>query len=325
LNAAPPLSPASKHRATAVVSTICGLVAAAGYTAANSCLRSVTHCDPVWVSTIKAFPVMVLVGPWLIVQYARGEKILPTARVLGLLAFASLVGQLAGNVLFQWALGVVGLALTAPLTLATIILAGALMGRFFLHEPLTPRTGVSVLVLIVAISVLSLGAQEAHRLMARTGGAGHDSEDWRLMAAGVAAATLSGIAYAVLGVVIRYGVSGRASMTLTMFTVGVTGTIGLGGLTVGRMGIAGMLDTTTADMGMMVLAGLFNAGAFLALTKSLQLTDLVRVNALNATQAALSAIAGVVLFHEPRSAALAVGVVLTVVGLLIMRQRKPAP
>ena len=145
------------------------------------------------------------------------------------------------------------------------------------------------------------------------------------MAAGVAAATLSGIAYAVLGVVIRYGVTGRASMTLTMFAVGVTGTVGLGGLTVGRMGVAGMLDTATADMGMMLLAGLFNAGAFLALTKSLQLTDLVRVNALNATQAALSAIAGVVLFHEPQSAALAFGVVLTVAGLLIMRQRKASP
>jgi drug/metabolite transporter (DMT)-like permease len=320
LNANLPPPSSGTRRAVTFIATGCGLLAAVGYTASNACLRSVVHCDPVWVSTIKAFPVVVLAGPWLLVLYARGERILPAAKVLGALALSSLVGQLVGNVLFQWALGVVGLALAVPITLGTTILAGAVLGRFCLHEPLTLRTLAAVVVLIAAISVLSAGVGDAHRAVVGAAEPGGATGNWRLLTAGVAAATLSGIAYSFLGVVIRYGVCGRTSVAFTMFAVGITGTVGLGGLAEWRIGVAGMLDTPAYEMGMMLLAGGFNALAFLALTKSLQLADLVYVNALNATQAALAVVAGVVLFREAWSQPLTAGIVLTVAGLLIMKR-----
>ena len=106
---------------------------------------------------------MLFVGPWVLMLAMRGQKVLPRAGVVGKLILAGLVGQLGGNVLFQWSLGVVGMALAVPLALGTIILGGALLGRIFLHEPLTTKTLVSTLVLIVAITVLSLGADDAHR------------------------------------------------------------------------------------------------------------------------------------------------------------------
>ncbi len=68
------------------------------------------------------------------------------------------------------------------------------------------------------------------------------------------------------------------------------------------------------------MAGFFNAVAFLALTKSLQLVPVVYVNALNATQATMAAVAGVLLFAERSSPALWFGVALTVVGLLLMQR-----
>jgi len=66
-----------------------------------------------------------------------------------------------------------------------------------------------------------------------------------------------------------------------------------------------------------------NLIAFLALTRALQITSLVQVNALNASQAAMASVAGIVLFREQASPALALGVSLTVLGLLIMPRHKP--
>ena len=83
-----------------------------------------------------------------------------------------------------------------------------------------------------------------------------------------------------------------------------------------------MLHTDSADFGMMVLAGVFNLIAFVALTRALQITSLVYVNALNASQVAMASLAGIVLFHEQASPTLTIGVSLTVLGLLIMPRHK---
>lgn len=302
--------------------TLCGLFSAVGYTVANACLRAVSDCDPIWVSAIKALPTLVMVGPWIAWQARRSQKILPELPVLGLLVMGALIGQLIGNVVFQWSLGVVGLALAVPLTLGTIILGGALMGRTLLHEPLTVRMLASVVTLIAAITVLSLGARDAHRSVA--GPTLHAAGDWWLVALGVAGAMLSGLAYSILGVVIRYGVKGRASLSITLFTVSLAGVVSLGAWSHWRIGWQGMWNTSPDDFGMMMLAGIFNAVAFLALTKALQLANLVYVNALNATQATMAAVAGVLIFDEAPSPELAFGVLLTIAGLLLMKQRSRA-
>ena len=73
---------------------------------------------------------------------------------------------------------------------------------------------------------------------------------------------------------------------------------------------------------MMMLAGACNAVAFVALTRCLQLTSVVYANLLNAGQAALAALAGVLIFREPASTGLVGGVLLTVVGLTILTRGK---
>jgi drug/metabolite transporter (DMT)-like permease len=233
------------------------------------------------------------------------------------LILASLMGQLAGNVLFQWSLGVVGIALTTPLTLGTIIVSGAILGRVFLNEPVTGRAAASIVLLLAAISVLSLGAADAHRSVAAAQQSTSQSPSAGLVAAGVGAACLAGLSYSVLTVVIRYGVTGQTSISTTLFTVGLVGLISLGALSHARMGLAGMLNTDFDDLAMMLLAGVCNAAAFLALTKALQLTTIVYVNALGAAQVALSALAGIALFSEALSGAMVSGVGLTAAGLLL--------
>ena len=303
--------------------TMLGLLSALGYTAANVCLRTVADCDPYWVSCVKAVPTIALVAPWLMYLKWRGQRVFPSGRVLLILGAAGLFGHLGGNVAFQWSLGIIGIALAVPLTLGSIVVTGTWMGRVFLNETVTRRTVVSVIVLSIAIIVLSLGAGST------TEAAGPASIDhsavtiWHATL-GALAACFSGLAYSVLGIVIRYGVMGRSNIAPTLFIVSLVGLVSLSLITIQRLGWAGIAATDGRDMAIMIQAGIFNAIAFLALTKALQLTTVVFVNALNATQAAMGALIGVFWFRETPSVAMGVGVALTLAGLLLMRGTRAA-
>ncbi len=297
--------------------TIYGAITAVGYTAANVCLRSVTDCDPVWVSCIKTIPTIVGVAPWLVVRWSRGERVFPPLPVVAALVAAGLLGQLGGNVAFQWSLGTIGLALTVPLCMGMIIIGSAVLGRFLLSESVTALTAVALTALLAAIWVLSLGAQGASNSIAEL----ETASPW-LVTAAVTAGCVAGLSYAVLGVTIRRAVIGVSTVSATTFCVAMVGLFSLTPLTIYRIGVTEMIHTGRADFGMMLLAGVFNLFAFLALTRALQITTLVYVNALNASQVAMASVAGIVLFQEQASPALALGVSLTVIGLLIMPRHK---
>jgi drug/metabolite transporter (DMT)-like permease len=70
----------------------------------------------------------------------------------------------------------------------------------------------------------------------------------------------------------------------------------------------------------MLAAGTFNAVAFFSLTRAMQLVPVSYVNIVNASQVAMAAAAGVVLFHEPTTAWLYAGLILTFVGLTTNRR-----
>jgi drug/metabolite transporter (DMT)-like permease len=317
-----------------VFGTLCGLGSAVGYTAANACLRAVVTCDPVWVSFAKAFPTVALFGPILLVRLLQRRETLPDRRQLRVLVVASIICQLLGNVVFQWSLGAVGMALTIPLTLGTMIAGAALLGRLWLREPVTLAMATSMAVLIAAVFVLSSGASRSvpRHAVEATREARVDSlaepaqmtwvdPRWRVLM-GVSAACLAGLAYALLGVAIRVVVTDSTSLWMTTVTVTLTGLITLGLLGSLSPGLSAWRGTSGWEVGLMLAAGVFNALAFLALTKALQLVPVAYVNALNASQAAMGALAGVFFFAEPSSWQLWVGVGLTAIGLLTMRRRK---
>jgi len=266
---------------------------------------------------MKTIPTVVGVAPWLIVRWSRGERVFPPVPIVATLLAVGLLGQFGGNVLFQWALGIIGIALTVPLCMGMIIIASAILGRILLQESVTKLTALALAVLLAAIWILSLGAHGASESISNLGAA----NPW-LVTAAVTAGCVSGLAYAVLGVTIRKAVLGVSTVSATTFCVALVGLISLTPLTIYRIGIEGMRETTRGDIGMMLLAGIFNVIAFLALTRALQITSLVRVNALNASQVAMASVAGIVLFQEQASPALTLGVALTVVGLLIMPRHK---
>jgi len=295
-----------------VLGTFFGLFSAFVYTCANAFLRAVDACDPVWVSAVKAVPTAVLMMPVLAALALRGQRLVPSLPMLAAVAAGGLVGQLCGNISFQWALTQVGVALTVPLSLGGMIVGSAILGRVFLYEPVTPKAALALGLLLAAICVLSLGADDAGRAVARA-----PQPAWQL-AAGVAAACMSGVAYAVLNVILRYCITRGFPLPTTLLTVSVIGLIALTAISWMRIGQSGMWATTRSDLALMLGAGLCNTVAFVCLTKSLQLTSVVYVNALNATQATLAALAGVLIFQEALSAYLALGVGLTIAGLMVL-------
>ena len=131
------------------------------------------------------------------------------------------------------------------------------------------------------------------------------------------------MAYSVLNVTIRRLVTGSMQMPVVLATVGSMGVISLGLTSVARVGWSGLENTALGDIGVMFIAGTFNAIGFFTLTKALQLVSIVQVNAVSASQSAIAAVAGVAIFGEKITASLALGVTFTILGLAVVdRGRK---
>jgi drug/metabolite transporter, DME family len=240
----------------------------------------------------------------------------PSMRAFAALAFVGTMAQLGGNGCFQWSMGQVGLALTVPLCSGTMIVAAAVLGRVWLGEGVTPRSAIALAILITAIVVLSFGAERSPQLAELSTASAP-------VTLALAAACFSGVAYAVLNVLIRRLVTGSMQMPVVLATVSSMGVISLGLGSMWSVGWTALSQTDLRDIGVMFVAGAFNAVGFFTLTKALQLVSIVQVNAVSASQSALAAMAGVAIFGESLTASLISGVTLTILGLaLVDRGRK---
>ena len=297
-----------------MLGTICGLSSAAIYTCANICLKAAANCDPFWVAAIKALPTAILAAGLVGYGNLRGRPFGLSARTTVALIATGLAAQLGGNVGFQYALEGCGLALAVPLTLGTIIIGGALLGRFWLGEPVTPRTALAMVLLLVAIPILTWGAKQEAPALATVAATGNPLF-WLV---GAMAACASGFAYALQGAVLRRMANLRAPVAATLLVLSATGVVSLGPISLARIGWDGMLATDPSDFANMIFAGLFNAVGFFTLSKALKLISVVQVNALNASQAAMAAAAGVMFFNEIPTAAMFLGIGLTVAGVMLI-------
>jgi drug/metabolite transporter (DMT)-like permease len=294
--------------------SICGLIAAVFYTLANIALRSCVEVDPFLVSAGKAAPTVILLGPFLAWMFARGDRIATSTKMVPRFILASLLGQIVGNAAFQIALGVIGLAASVPITLGVLIIGSAILGRVFLSEPVRANTVISMVTLIVAVVFLSLPGSEP------ASSATSSLPVW----AGALCAAASGAAYSVFGVAMRQALTGGMSATLTMFISGVVGSIALWAIVFSWIGVVPLSSITIAQWGMMSAAGVCNLSAFAALSASLKSLPVVAVNLINATQVAMAAVAGVLLFAEPVTFWLVAGILLTFIGLMVLAGgRKP--
>jgi drug/metabolite transporter (DMT)-like permease len=98
-----------------------------------------------------------------------------------------------------------------------------------------------------------------------------------------------------------------------------TGVVTMWPLSFYRMGAAAMLDTVSTPAFLwLIAASAFNLIGFFGFAKGLQLTSIVHASVLNASQVAMSAVVGMIYFHEPRNFWLALGIIVTVFGITLI-------
>ena len=305
-------SPATGFRAWEGFIFAC--LAGLGYSTANIFLRMVSDQDPAWVSCVKAIPTLVFVIPWLLLRYQKGHRATPSRRLVLLMMAVSIVGHLAGNVVFQWSLGIIGLALAVPVTTGSMILASAVLGWWLLKEQVSNRTIVAILILFAAIVLLSFGSDEATESVLEDPDAA--ARSLKLATLSVLLVCGSGIGYALFGIVIRHCVQNGMRKPMVLFISSTVGCIVLLIATFISADASVISNTSPEDLTYMLLAGVCNFQAFACLVVALRLLTVTSVNLLNSSQIAIAAIAGVVFFNEPITTPLVLGVMLTIAGVM---------
>lgn len=303
------------------VGVICGTLSALLYTASNICLRQVSHVDAVWVSAMKALPTLVIVVPIVFWLGVTGKPIFNNWRDVAWLIVTAFGVQIFGNVAFQWSLSILGLAISVPMVLGTMLVGGALIGNLVLGEPVGNQKSLAIGILIAAACVLGYSAQSEGAGSDAYAQAMDDLPAGRVVLA-LAGNVAAGIAYAFLGTMMRRSMRGGMPLVSTLFVLSSVGTTFLGSWALLRVEWSGMLATPMTDLLPMLWAGVFNALAFFAMAKALQQVPVLLVQMLNASQAAMAAAAGWLLFDERITTSVNVGLVLTAIGLIVAGFRR---
>jgi drug/metabolite transporter (DMT)-like permease len=301
----------------AAAGACCCLVAMLGYSMANGCMRRLSglSCDSAWAVCNKELIAFVAVGPWLLWQAWRRKDGLPAGRPLAILIAAGLATELIGNLGVQWGYEVVGLAVMIPADTGFVLAATAILGWLLLGEHVSPRNLAAVGVLILAVVLLGMSAAQANPATA-TPTAPTAPVGAALIAAALVVAAAAGIVFALLGIAVRYCVTGKTSPAAVVVIITATGVLTLGPLSLYRAGAAKLMATPWQQYAWMYSAGLCNLFAFFALIRGLQLTTVLHANMINAGQVASAAVMGVIFFGESCNAWLVLGVSLMITGIL---------
>jgi DME family drug/metabolite transporter len=285
------------------------------YTAVNICMRQLTalRCDPFWAVFNRELVTAIVVGPWLLWRAMHGRPTLPSGHTLGRLLLVGLLIQVVGNVSAQWALGVVGLAVTIPVVFGITITGGAVLGHVWLGEHVSFRSMAAITLLLASLVLLGQGAESAGRSIAGLDAVPPSS---LVLVMAVAAAGLAGAVFAILNIAIRHSVTRTTLPTAVAFLIPLMGAVSLGPISVCRLGVEPFWNTPGEQLALMAAAGVLNLIGFLGLIHGLQRTTVVHANALNASQVAMATVAGMALFHEPPNPWLLLGVGLTIMGIL---------
>jgi drug/metabolite transporter, DME family len=293
-----------------------GLLAALSYTTTNLLLRATAaEVEPFAGALIRTVPMTIAVWTLLSVERRfaragpaeqRGRHGWPGWHPLWPLIVSGLIMSVIGNGSYQAALALGGLTVTLPAMTSASIWGSALGGWLLVGERLSRRSVFGLLLLVASLPLLTIS------------GGGGVGPAWL----GALAGATAGLSYGIANVVIRRTtVLSKLPHGLTVTPVVTAGLIGLIVAVLATDGLDAIFRLDPLTLGSVLVAGAFNALAFISLAKALTLLPVSRVGSLAATQTALSAVGGILIFAEPLTAWVGLGLVLSVVGVILAQQR----
>lgn len=310
-------------RNSSTLGTLYCALSALGYTAFNICLRFVSDkADSTWINTVQASVGAAVFGVYLAWQASRGRRALPPLKdTLALLALG-LITQ-AGGVLTIWSMSIVGVSITGTLQMGVMLAASAVLGLIVLGERVSWGQVAAIVMITASVIFFSTGAQLAGEAAVGQPARHSVTPLWALL--GIGAGVLGGLAFAVLTVGIRKTVTDTSSPEAVVFLINFMGVAAFGPWCIYHLGLDGMIHTPPRDLGVMLAAGAMNLAGFLMVTMSLQKITVVRVNVINnGLVSALTVVAGIALFAEPWNRDIAIGILLSIAGTLLISLSTPA-
>lgn len=315
------------------VGIACGLVSAVFYTLANIALRQSVSVDAFFVAAMKSVPTLFFLTPYLLAIKASGRPIVNHPHLVPRFIAVSLIGQVAGNGSFQLALGSIGLAASVPITLGSLLIGSAIIGRWILGETVRRRTAIAIAILLIAVLILTQSGEPVEFDSVADGGLATEIPDqsavdlvapvgWdRLI--GAMYAIVSGLSFALFSSTMRLSMKQGMQSATAMWISGAVGTFALLSIVAARSGLDTLAGVPGTIWFSMLMAGVFNFVAFVAITTAMRVLPIVAVHLLNASQVAMAATAGVILFGERLTLTLIAGIALTLVGLIVLAAKRP--
>jgi len=321
------------------------------YAISNVVVRYLTdyEIDNDWILFYKETIGLSLLLPWLFLRWGQGRFQYTSKRIVVYLIIAAVVCQLIGARLHVLGFAVIGLIITVPLVQSSSLLGVAMIGYFVHGDSLSQRRKFAIAILIVALTVLSIG-----KAMTGSGQPLGNSTISTTVSAGyfllVAAGTVvAGIAYAVYITMLRYAIrqhwkdenSARLSfrfrrwighdhipqpgqrfyspfpVTFTMSIVFSVGAVIFGTCLYCKHGISGFYEVPAVAWHCIVISGVANMIGFFFQVQGLRLTSAVQASLIAVCQMLLLSLIGYLCFNEVINIMVMIGLGLTVYGVFM--------
>ncbi len=278
---------------------------------------AVVAADPLVAPIFRSLPTLAI-GWTQVVRSRRGwSRLRPSSaafigwRVVLILLLGGTAGTAIGTVAFFFALQAGGVVLTAPV-LATNILWSAIIAALFLSEPLTMKMTAGILVAVAGVGLLGYGRSAAGQVLPGA-----------LLA--IPLALLTAIGWASAANCTRYALTHGADKYLAVAVSHTWGIVLLIAIVLVSGRGALLWTTELSTVGLFILAGALSALALYAGAQALSLTTVSSVSTIEATNPVLSTILAVLFLGEELNVLMAIGTVMTIVGVAAIQLSKPQP
>ena len=341
----------SKERWTGIIFTF---LSTFFYGISNVAIRFMTvpdmvggHVDYFWILFNKeAFGVAILL-PWLFLRWMQGRFQYCSKRLVLYIILAAVLCQLIGAPLQVRGYAIIGFVIAVPVIQSSILLGVALLGYFFFGDSLSRQRKISIAILIVAVTILSIGKE-----LTNVGGA-HETNavDAGLFLLVTAGAVIAGVAFSFYIVLLRFAIRkfwhddnstwlsfsfsqwvghdyvkqpGKRlyspfPVTLAMVLVLAVGTIIFGSFIFGKQGVSGFYNVPHAAWYAVLISGICNVTGFLFQVQGLRMTSAVQASLIAISQMILLSLIGYLFFGENAlfTPLVMIGLGLTVCGVFM--------